>query len=225
MKKLSELTQELEIAEKVFRLDGEVAPATSDNVQLEIRYADGNVVVGEHTLDDNATEARKIAEVKLIPRANISEKAAQAIRSADLVIIGPGDYYASLMAALLPEGTAAAFAQSHAKVVYMVNLMTRITQTHDMTARQHVEGIECIIGKKIDYVVMNVGEIPSDILTAYAASKEFPVEDDLGSDQAVVRVDLVSQELSRKSAVDTAHRSLLRHDVNKVGQVLNKLLQ
>jgi len=218
-------TQAMEIAEKVFRLDGEVAPATSDNVQLEITYSDGTVVVGEHTLDDNIAQAKPIHHVRLIPTATISSKAAAAIRNAKLIVIGPGDYYASLMAALLPDGTKESFANSSAKVVYMVNLMTRLTQTNGMSARQHVEGIEKAIGKKIDYVIANNGVIPHQILDIYAASHEYPVKDDLGTDKNIIRVDVVSDELSRKSAVDTAHRSLLRHDVNKVGQVLSKLLQ
>jgi len=218
-------TQALEIAEKVFRLHGEVAPATSDNVQLEITYEDGTVVVGEHTLDQNSAEAKPIKHVRLIPEAHISPKAAEAIRTAKLIVIGPGDYYASLLAALLPEGIKEAFAQSSAKVVYMVNLMTRLTQTHGMSARQHVAGIEEAIGKKLDYVVMNNGTIPQDILDTYGASHEYPVTDDLGTEPNIVRADLVSEDLSKKSEVDTAHRSLLRHDVNKVGQVLYKLLQ
>lgn len=218
-------TQALEIAEKVFRLHGEVVPATSDNVQLEITYTDGSVVVGEHTLDDDGDTAKPIQHVKLIPEATVAPKAARAIHNAKLVVIGPGDYYASLLAALLPTGMKEAFANSSAKVVYMVNLMTRLTQTNGMSARQHVSGIEAVIGKPLDFIVMNNGQIPQSILDVYAASKEFPVTDDLGEAPNIVRADLISDEVTRKLAVDTAHRSLLRHDVNKVGQVLSKLLQ
>lgn len=218
-------TRALEIAEKVFRLHGEVVPATSDNVQLEIHYKDGEVVVGEHTLDEDITTPRPIESVQLIPQATINPKAATAIQAAKLVVIGPGDYYASLLAALLPEGTKEAFQESKAKVVCIVNLMTRLTQTHDMTARQHVEGIETAIGRKVDYAVVNNGHIPETVLELYGAHHEFPVKDDLGEDANVIRADLISEELSKKTAVDTVHRSLLRHDVNKVRQVLSKLLQ
>lgn len=221
-------TQALEIAEKVFRLEGEVVPATSDNVQLEITYTDGSVAVGEHLLDeegDHTQPVKSIQSVRLIPEARISPKAAKAIEEAQLIVIGPGDYYASLMASLLPEGMSQAFAKTSAKIVYMVNLMTRLTQTNGMSARQHVEGIEKVIGRKVDYIVINNGSIPQNILDVYAASNEFPVKNDLGNDPQVIRADLVSEEVNHKSTVDTAHRSLLRHDVNKVGQVLRELLQ
>ncbi len=218
-------TKALEIAEKVFRLEGEVVPATPDNVQLEIHYADGSVAVGEHTLDQDVQEAQKIVNVRLVPNAALSPKANQAIQDAKLIVIGPGDYYASIMAALLPEGMKEAFRQTSAKVVYMVNLMTRLTQTQQMTARQHLEGIEHVIGQPVDWVVVNTGAVPTEVLQAYASHNEFPVKDDLGDSPKIIRADLISQEMHRSVAIDTAHRSLLRHDIEKVRKVLAQLLQ
>lgn len=217
-------TRAMEIAEKVFRLEGEIVPSTPDNVQLEISYEDGSVVVGEHTLDEDVQTPKKIVNVRLIPSATINPKAVAAMTEAKLIVIGPGDYYASIMPALLPDGMKEAFAQTQAKVVYMVNLMSRLTQTHGMTAQQHLDGIERVIGKPVDFVVVNNGQIPEEILNYYAVHNELPVKDDLGDSAKVVRADLISEELHRKLAVDTAHRSLLRHDSEKVGKVLAKLL-
>ena len=217
-------THALEIAEKVFRLDGEVIPATQDNVQLEITYVDGSVVVGEHTLDEHTTRPKKIDQVKLIPQGSLNPKAQSAIESASLMTIGPGDYYASIMAALLPEGMKEAFARSQAKVVYMVNLMTRLTQTHNMSAQEHVAGIEAAIGKPVDHIVLNTAPVPQDVLDIYAQHHEFPVVNDLTNDSRVVQTSLLSEELYHKSAVDSAHRSLLRHDATKLRAVLATLL-
>lgn len=218
-------TQALEIAEKVFRLHGEVVPATADNVHLEIQYRDGEVVVGEHILDQDVTKYRPIAGVRLVPHAAISPKARQAILAADLIVIGPGDFYASLLAALLPEGMAAAFAQTKAKIIYMLNLMTRITQTHQMTANQHLAGIEQVIGRPVSHVVVNNGPIPDQVLELYAQHREYPVVDDLTDSAKVLRADLLSADVHHQSQVDTAHRSLLRHDAQKVGQVLARFLR
>jgi uncharacterized cofD-like protein len=217
-------TLALEIAEKVFRLRGEVVPATKDNVHLEIHFADGSVQVGEHTLDEETTNPKKITHVNLIPSAHLNPKAEQAILEAELIVIGPGDYYASIMAALLPEGMKAAFAKTSAKIVYMVNLMTRLTQTHEMTAAQHLTGIEEAIGRPVDHIVIHADEIPAETITAYAAHHEFPVVDDLEEANKVIRASLISKEVYQKSASDTAHRSLLRHDPAKVRQVLAQLL-
>ncbi len=219
-----ETTKALEIVERVFGLQGEVLPTTQDNVQLQIRYENGEVVVGEHILDEVLKEPKKIQSVELIPQAQITPAARRAIVDADMIVIGPGDYYASLFAALLPKGMEEALKETKGKVVYMVNLMTRLTQTHEMTARQHVEGIEALIGRPVDVVVMNSQVIPDPVLKAYAESQEFPVQDDMGDDVRVHRADLLSDALAQKLSVDTAYRSLLRHDQNKVRQVLLDVL-
>ncbi len=217
-------TESLEIAEKIFRLEGRVIPVTKDNVNLEIQYADGSTTVGEHMLDAKQEEKKKITEVRLVPRAVVSPAAEAAIKGADMVIIGPGDYYASLMSTLIPEGMKETFQASHAKIVYILNLMTRFTQTFDMSAKDHVAGIEAAIGKKIDVIIINSGTIPQPILDVYAEEKEYPVEDDLANDSRVVREDILSEKVASAVAFDIAHRSLLRHDATKIGDLLMKLM-
>lgn len=218
-------THALEIAEKVFRLKGKVIPVTQDNVNLQIVYEDGSVVVGEHMLDRDVAKPKKIKQVQLVPKARINTAAAQAIIDADVIVIGPGDYYASLMATLTPEGIVPAFGQSKAKIVYIVNLMTRLTQTHGMSAKDHVQGIEQVIGRKMKVIVLNSEPIPQNLLEVYAKEQEFPVVDDLDGDSRVVRAQLLSKEIFEKSNQDTAHRSLLRHDKEKLSKVLAKLLR
>jgi uncharacterized cofD-like protein len=176
-------TESLEIAEKVFRLEGRVIPVTKDNVNLQIEYADGSVEVGEHTLDEKQEKLRKIAQIQLIPHATINPSAEEALKEADMIIIGPGDYYASLMATLVPDKVKETLQHSRAKVVYILNLMTRFTQTPDMTALDHVKGIEEAIGRQVDVIVVNSTEIPQAILDLYAAEKEFPVVDDLDGEK------------------------------------------
>ncbi|CAN5301193.1 hypothetical protein BH10PAT2_BH10PAT2_0800 [soil metagenome] len=217
-------TQSLEIAEKIFRLEGRVIPVTKDNVNLEIKYTNGEVKVGEHVLDEKQEEKLKIMQVRLVPHATINPAAKDAIEAADMVIIGPGDYYASLMATLIPDGIKETFHKSSAKIVYVLNLMTRFTQTLDMSAKDHVAGIEAAIGKPIDVIVINTSEIPQAILDVYAEEKEYPVEDDLANDPRVVRGEILSEKLAAVVAYDTAHRSLLRHDATKIGELLMKLM-
>jgi uncharacterized cofD-like protein len=217
--------QALEIAERVFRLDGQVIPVTKENVQLEIHYQDGGTAVGEHILDQTPDQPRQISHITLQPPASIHPAAQKALLEADLIVIGPGDYYASLLACLVPEGMAATLQKTKAQVVYNVNLMTRLTQTHNMTAQDHVRGIERVIGRKIDWVVLNSQSISAHVLAAYQQEHEFPVRDDLGQEKRVVRAALLSDEVFIKPEHDTAHRSLLRHDPNKIGQVLYQLLK
>ncbi|MDQ5950849.1 MAG: hypothetical protein QG639_126 [Patescibacteria group bacterium] len=217
-------TKALQIAEKIFRIDGEVIPVTEENVHLKITYEDGTEVMGEHTLDEDIESPKKIVSVSLEPACKLNPSAAKAIEQADLIIIGPGDYYASLMAVLVAEGIQQAMAKSTAKILYAVNLMTRLTQTFEMSALDHVKGIEKVIGKPIDFILLNSEQIPAEILAKYAAEKEYPVVDDCGSDPRVVRAPLLEDTVFQQQNNDTAHRSVLRHNQSKLKTVLQNIL-
>jgi len=217
-------TQALEIAEKIFRIEGTVIPVTREVVGLQINYEDGTSIIGEHTLDEPTAEPKKISNVALVPHAPMNPQAATAIEVAAVIVIGPGDYYASLMSTLVAEGTQAAFAKTKAKIMYVVNLMTRWTQTQNMTAQDHVVGIEAAIGRSVDLILVNTQPIPESAQSLYAKEREFPVTDDLGSDPRVIRRPIISDEVVEKIAYDTAHRSLLRHDSHKLELVLAEVL-
>ncbi len=216
-------TEALARAEQIFRLEGEVIPATEEFVDLKIIYQDGSEAIGEVTLDKN-NFSKKIRKVELTPECHINPHAADAIKNADLVIIGPGDYYASLMATLAPKGTQRAIKQSQGKVVYILNLMTRITQTKDMSATDHVRGIEKRIGRNIDVILINDEPIPEDILHTYQKSGEHPIENDLTEDNRVVTAHIISKIKHQKKYQDNTHRELLRHDSKKLQQVLKSII-
>lgn len=217
-------TKALEIAEKVFRLNGNVIPVTEASVQLEITYRDGTKVVGEHTLDESSAHSEPIASVQLIPNCVINPSAAAVIRESEAIIIGPGDLYASLLAVLVVPGMKQALASSSAKLIYMMNLMTRSTQTANMSARDHITVIESLIEKKLDLVIINSGSIPDEILALYQQEKEYPVKDDLGTDSRVIRANLIEETQYKQSALDTAHRSVLRHNQDALQAILGSAL-
>lgn len=217
-------TSALEIAERVFKLHGEIFPVTTQNVQLEVKYADGTVVCGEDHLNMHRTIAKKIISTRLSPRARLYKKAAEALQHADLIVIGPGDVYASLLAALSVDGIKTVMKTVRAKVVYVVNLMSRFNQTHGMTVQHHLSCIEEAIGRKCDYVVINTGPIPSDILKKYEQEQEYPVVNDVKQDKRVIMKDFIAQDVIEQHAGDILDRSLLRHDPVKLAQVLLKLI-
>lgn len=217
-------TQALQIAEKVFRIEGEVIPVTEENVHLKITYEDGSVITGEHTLDQQVAAPKKIKTVSLEPPCQLNPVAADAVAQADLLIIGPGDFYASLLAVLVAEGVVDAVTRSQATVLYTVNLMTRATQTSEMSASDHVAGIESAIGKKVDYILMNSEPIPAEIQKKYASEQEYPVVDDCGNDPRVIRAPLLDTAAFKQPSNDTAHRSLLRHNQAKLKQVLQDII-
>lgn len=219
--------QALEVASKIFRLQGHIYPITTQNIQLVIEYQDGTVEIGEHVLDDSVKHAGdKILSLKTSPQAIIYEKAKAAIEKASVVIIGPGDLYGSIMPNLIVNGAPTAFQRSGAKLVFMMNLMTRYTQTHNMTAGDHLAVIEKQIGRKFDAVIINNEVIPPKILTAYREQHEYPVLDDLNGNQGrkIIRAHLLKPALAEQKKADAIHRSYLRHDPIKLSKVLKKII-
>lgn len=218
-------TQSLEIAEKIFNLHGSVIPVTNANVNLKINYIDGTSEIGEHILDEDTQTPKQIKSVELVPSCTLNTPARTTLQTSNLIIIGPGDFYASVMSTLVVTDLKETLMSSNAKIVYMSNLMTRRTQTHNMTAQDHVDQIEAALGKPIDFVVCNSAPIPEDILEYYAAAQEFPVKDDLPTSSKIIRADLLSHTITKKQTSDTAHRSLLRHDPKKLVPIFEELLK
>ena len=217
----------IEVASKIFRLQGHIYPITTKPVNLVIEYSDGTVEIGEHILDDADMHAGdRIIGIKTSPRAEIYNQAKLAIANTDVIIIGPGDLYGSIMPNLVIGGAPEAIRRSKAKLIFIMNLMTRYTQTHNMNAGDHLKVIEQQIGRKVDVVIVNNGKVPAKILKAYREQHEYPVTDDLkklGSSR-IIRVNLIRSTLVKQNLADAVHRSYLRHDPDKLKLVLGKLI-
>jgi len=219
-------TDALRKAQNIFRISGTVIPVTEASVQLEIHYADGSVAIGEHILDEEIDDPKQIVSVRLTPDCTLNPAAAKAILEADHIIIGPGDFYASLLAVLTAPGLIEVFQKSKAEVSYILNLMTRHTQTKDMSAMDHIKKIEDSIGLELSHVLQNTQEVEPDMLEQYAKQHEFVVSDDTKSnDKRIIRSSLVADEKLDQHEADKVHRSLLRHDSAKLEKVLKQLLE
>lgn len=215
-------TQALEMAQTVFRIEGRVVPVSEDAYNLTVTYADGQQVTSEHQLDDPASPHEPVADLILDPVPTLNPLLPKIIMEATHIVIGPGDYYASLQSVLLVPGMKEALKKSTAKTIYFVNIMTRATQTLHMTAADHVMGIEASIDKLLDHILINTGSIDADTLQYYAQAEEHPVVHDLGNDSRVRTYTFVA-EAERQNSVDTVVRSLLRHDSTMVKQALRDI--
>jgi uncharacterized cofD-like protein len=215
----------LEIAGEVFRLEGKILPVTCENVDLVIEYEDGTFIIGEDNLNPEHGGGKKIKKVRLSPKASIYGKAYEQISKADYIVIGPGDLYASILPNFVVSGTKKALLTSKAKIIYIVNLMTRYTQTHNYTARDHVEELSRYTGKYPDLVIVNTEKVPAKILKAYEEEKGYPVLDDLSEDNyRVIRSDLLSVAKVKKNSGDVLKRSLIVHDQKKLTEILLDLV-
>jgi uncharacterized cofD-like protein len=209
-------------------VQGDIIPVTFDNTNLVARYDNGKQVLGEHYIDEpnNDLCKHKIVEVSVFPPAKASKKALLAIKKADLIVLGPGDLYTSIISNLVIDDIAASIRRSKAKVVFVMNLMTRYGQTTGYTARDHLWEMERYLGKgSVDFVLVNKdGSIPQGILRRYKDENAYPVVDDLDRDKNVIRGDFISKVIYEKPKGDALTRSLVRHDPDKLAKTIISLL-
>lgn len=214
----------------LLEVEGEIIPVTYDNAHLIATYDDGSRVLGEHYIDEPDTKnaKRKIVELSLVPDASANKNAIRAIKNADLIVIGPGDLYTSVVCNFVVGGVAQAIRESRAKKVYVMNLMTKPGQTYGFGAKDHVVELEKYLGEHtIDYVIIdNTPKIPDSILAKYKKAGTAQVVDDLeGMHGLVLRRKLISRTIYEKNKSDKLTRSLIRHDSAKLARAIVELTQ
>ncbi len=213
---------------KVLRIKGAVIPVTFTETNLLATYEDGHTVGEEHLIDEPEHDGRiKIVNVYLKPAATPNPEALAAIGSADMVVIGPGDLYTSILPNLLVSGVPEALKKTKAKIVYVMNLMTKYGQTYNFTAQDHIRTLERILGKTVDTVLINTKPLAPKALAIYAKYHEIPVKNDLpeSSYYRVVKAPLISSTLYAKSSSDALIRSLIRHNSEKLASALFDIME
>ena len=214
-------------AARVLRVSGKVIPVTTQKVDMVAEYSDGVQVIGEHDIDEPAPErlASHITQLSVTPEASISDTADEALLNADMIVIGPGDLYTSVLANVVVDGVASAVSNSGAKVVYVCNLMTKAGQTIGMGVQEHVDEITRYLGCGVDTVIVNTGDFPEDLLEKYKADNEFPVESNcVRTDVNIITSDFLAKEAVTTTEGDVLKRSLIRHDARKLARTIVGLL-
>lgn len=221
-------TVAVEAAGRILRISGAVIPVTSDNVHLKATYDDGVVVVGEHKIDEPTVDryGHRIVELTTDVVGTINSEAKAALEKSDLVILGPGDLYSSLLSNLVIKGVSEAINTNRTPVLYVVNLMERRGQTEKMSVSDCVNEIEVYLGKAPEFVLVNDTPLPAKLVKHYAVTEKVsPVTDDaellLGQ---IIRADLLSEEKVRIDASDKVRRSLIRHDARKLAEAVVALV-
>lgn len=213
---------------KVLRIQGTVIPVSFTITNLVAEYENGMTIAEEHLIDEPPHDGKvKISRVYLAPAAQPNPEAIAAIAKADLIVLGPGDLYTSVIPNLLVDGMGEAIAQSPAKKVYVVNLMTKFGQTYGFGANDHLKTIQKYVNNSVDAVIINTAPLHTSALAVYAKYHESPVADDLVATPAltILRADVASRQVSAKSKSDVLVRSLIRHDSQKLATILLDYLE
>lgn len=214
---------------KILDVQGRIIPVTFDDCQLVATYDNDVQVLGEHFIDEPSkrTIFHKITSLEVFPKARPNKEALETIKTADLIILGPGDLYTSVLCNVVVPGIAKAIKESHAKKLFVMNIMTRFGQTDGFGAHDHLNEIEKYLGgSHIDYCLVNKNGISKKALHWYKENDAIPVKDDLKGTQGlkVVRKDFVANKEYQKSKSDKLVRSLIRHDSDKLAKAVVELL-
>jgi len=216
----------LDEAGKVLNIKGSVLPVTLSNANLVAEYEDGSVIKGESDIDTPKHDGKlRITKLYLEPEVLPYKKTLEAIAAADLLVIGPGDLYTSLIPNLVVPDVAQSICSSDAKKVYIVNLMTKYGQTHGFAASDFVAAVQKYLGNCLDFVLINSAPLPEETIEKYKAENDSPVVDDLReAGFKIVRGDFLASDPIAKTSGDTLKRSLIRHDSKKLAKVLVALI-
>jgi uncharacterized cofD-like protein len=162
---------------KVLALRGQVIPSSLDNVTLVAQHKDGSVTQGE---DKIPKVHSPISKVRLDPvGAQATPDAIKAIEQAQIIILGPGSLYTSIIPNLLIKEIQDAIISSGAIKVYVCNVMTQPGETEGYSASDHIRALINHSNPKIfDYCIVNTGEISQEILKRYAQDNSYIVVND-----------------------------------------------
>lgn len=217
----------IDTASYVLQTKGKVLPVTYKNTHMCVEYASGKVIKGEGNIDENNSEKTRVVKAYLEPAVEANDKALRKLEESDYIIIGPGDMYTSIIPVLLVGKVKEVITRSHPKIVYIMNLMTKSGQTTNYKASDHVKDIAEYCGREPDMVVINNGEIPNDVLQWYKDNDEQLVANDLvqtGFSGQIITGDLIDRHKVVKAESDVLVRSILRHDSEKLAELLKHLL-
>jgi uncharacterized cofD-like protein len=212
-----DFAQAVQMSSQILATRGRIYPATNTNVTLAARMDDGSLVRGE----TNITASRhRIVELMIEPPdVPPLPGTLEAIANADLITMGPGSLYTSLITNLLVRGIPEALAASRAVRVYVCNLMTQANESLGLSASQHIEKIfeHAGPGKEpiFDYALINTAPISPTLLEQYAREGQLPIEPDLD------RIRSLGVEPITGNFVHEGN--VLRHDHDRVTEAVLRL--
>jgi len=204
----------IKLSSEVLASSGRIFPSTAKNVVLEAKLEDGSTVSGETRISRSKT---RIREIHIKPRNPLPlPETLRAIAEADLITLGPGSLFTSIVPNMLVRGIPEAIERSGAVKAYFCNLMWQPGETMNFRASDHVEAIHKHAGLPfLDFVIVNARPIGITARRRYAAQKVMPVEADRGRLDAMGLCVVEEDMLARAEKV--------RHDPHAAAAVAIRL--
>jgi uncharacterized cofD-like protein len=206
----------IEAMSQFLSVRGRVLPATLAKTHLVARMEDGETLEGESKI---GIDPRRIAELSLASEpVPAYERVLQAIAEADLILLGPGSLYTSLIPNLLVEPIASAIEDAAAEKILIANLMTQPCETQGFSLADHLRALDRYVSvRTFDLLLVNAARPPEPLLAGYRSEAAEPVRDDLGSENPyglrLIREDLIG-------TADWSGKTTVKHDPEKLAKAL-----
>jgi len=215
---LTEVTGSFDLAvresSRVLKINGRVLPSTLEQVRLWAERDDGSVVCGETIIGSGAGSCKR---VWLDPAPDAHPRTIDAILDADLVLLGPGSLFTSVLPHLAVRDIAEALQDTRALRVYVGNVMTQAGETEGFDATEHLRHVIEAVDGAVDVAVVHVGPLAADTVARYALQGQRPVEVDTDGLQKL-GVTVVTRDLAARGPV-------VRHAPAALAAAVDELLR
>lgn len=207
---------------KILFIRGRVIPVTTNQVRLRMVLKDDTVLSGEKEVYLSQQIDQGYSSIFLEPFPQANPAAIQKILDADLVVLGPGGLYTSLIPNLLVDGIAKALRETKARKIYVCNLMNRKGQTTGFGLSQYMNEINRFVGDDVfDHIFVNTTSPPKHLIDLYKNEGDL-VHNDI-SDKRVVSANFLGK-IAKVKAGDPMVRNLIRHDSESLTRELIKIV-
>lgn len=211
---------------KMFDVEWKIIPVTLEDVHLWVEFEDGVKIIWEKNIDvsdKNDFERshninQNVVDAFLVwGDGTLNPKAREAILNSDYIILGPGDFYTSIVPNLLSKGMKEALAQTQAKIIYVCNIMTKKWETTTYELKDFIDNIEKYAWETIDYVLVNNGHISDELVEKYKTEEwKKPVKLKDIKDFDRKKYTIIEKDFINESDV-------VRHDPKKLAEVIKEL--
>ena len=207
---------------EILEVTGRVLPGTTNKATLVAELVDGSRIYGESAIDIPQNPHREpIKDIFLVPHHNGSISAyppvIESIKDSDIILLGPGDLFTSIIASLIVPGIKEAIQSTTARIFYILNIMTKFGETHNFKGKDFIKKVEMHLGRQVDGIILNTKRPNIRLLKKYFAEKSEFVE-----------IEQLEKQMSNRRiyADDLLDSSddIVRHDSKKLASLIRAIV-
>jgi len=207
---------------EILEVSGRVLPGTTNKATLVAELVDGSRIYGESSIDiPQSTQREQIKDLFLVPHHNGSISAyppvIESIKDSDIIIVGPGDLFTSIIASLIVPGIKEAIQSTNAIIFYILNIMTKFGETHNFKGNDFVQKVETYLGLQVDGIICNNRKPTNRLLKKYLAEKSEFVE----IEQFEKRIN--NRLIYADDLLDSSDE-IVRHDSKKLASLIQSII-